>query len=319
MPVPPTMNISERVQAITREVERAIIGKSEVVRLAIAGLLAGGHVLVDDIPGVGKTTLAKAISKAIGGTFKRIQFTPDLLPADITGTSVFNQKTAEFEFRLGPIFANVVLADEINRAMPKTQSALLECMEEMQVTSDGVTRPTPQPFFVIATENSLEQRSTYPLPDAQLDRFLMRLSVGYPSPSDEAAMLRSQMKEHPISQVQQIMDAKELLSLQEQIKEVRIDESLEDYIVRIASATRGRPEVTLGVSPRGSLALMRCSRAWAAMEGRDYVLPDDIKHIASSVLAHRLVLNPEARVKGISDHSVVRQAIESVRVPIEYG
>lgn len=318
MPVP-TVNISERVQAITREVERAIIGKSEVVRLAIAGLLAGGHVLVDDIPGVGKTTLAKAISIAIGGTFKRIQFTPDLLPADITGTSIFNQKTAEFEFRLGPIFANVVLADEINRAMPKTQSALLECMEEMQVTSDGVTRPVPQPFFVIATENSLEQRSTYPLPDAQLDRFLMRLSVGYPSPSDEAAMLRSQMKEHPISQVQQITEARELLSLQDLIKEVRIDESLEDYIVRIASATRGRPEVTLGVSPRGSLALMRCSRAWAAMEGRDYVLPDDIKHIASSVLAHRLVLNPEARVKGISDHSVIRQAIESVRVPVEYG
>lgn len=319
MAIPLGTKLSEKVQAIVDEVERAIIGKSEIVRMSIAAMLSGGHLLIDDIPGVGKTTLAKAISKTIGSSFKRIQFTPDLLPADITGTYIFNQKTAEFEFRPGPIFANVVLADEINRAMPKTQSALLECMEEMQVTADGVSRPVPMPFFVIATENSLEQRSTYPLPDAQLDRFLMRLSVGYPSHHDEVAMLSSQLKETPVNRIRQIIDAEELLSLQELVKDVHINESLRDYIVRIVSATREQSEVLLGASPRGSLALMRCGRAWAAVQGRDYVLPDDIKHLTSPVLAHRLILRPETRVKGISASAIVQEAIASVKVPVEYG
>jgi len=265
---------AEKVQEIACEVERAIIGKDEAVRMALVALFAGGHLLVDDIPGVGKTTLAKAIARTIGCSFKRIQFTPDLLPADITGTSVYNQKTSEFEFREGPIFANVVLADEINRAMPKTQSALLECMEEQQVTVDGISRPVPDPFFVMATENSLEQRSTYPLPEAQLDRFIMRISIGYPSPKDEEAMLESQLRRHPLADVRQVITADELRALQEEIRTVHIEDSLKEYIVQIVSATRTRPEVLLGASPRGTLALMRCSRALAASEGRDYVIQD---------------------------------------------
>jgi len=318
MATPVEMQAARKAQEIAHEVERAIIGKSEVVRMALTALLAGGHLLVDDIPGVGKTTLAKAIARTIGCTFKRIQFTPDLLPADITGTSVFNQKTGDFEFRPGPVFANVVLADEINRAMPKTQSALLECMEEQQVTVDGISRAVPDPFFVIATENSVEQRSTYPLPEAQLDRFLMRISVGYPSPADEVAMVESQLKRHPLTQVRQVIDGAELLRLQEQIRSVRIEDSLKEYIVEIVTATRSRPDVLLGASPRGTLALVRCSRAWAAIQGRDYVVPDDVKHVAPAALEHRLILRSEARVKGVTDKAVIQQVLESVRVPIGY-
>jgi MoxR-like ATPase len=252
--------VNTRMQAVADEVARAIVGKEDVIRLVLASLLGRGHVLIEDVPGVGKTTLAKAVAKAIGCSFSRIQFTPDLLPSDVTGTSIFNQKTSEFEFRHGPLFANVVLADEINRTTPKTQSALLESMEELQVTSDGVTRPLPKPFLVIATQNNIEHGSTYPLPEAQLDRFLIRVSIGYPSKEDEVHILDTQRKENPLADVTAIMTADELSELQEDAKDVHLDDSLKDYIVEIVTATRKRRDVLLGASPRGSLALMRISR-----------------------------------------------------------
>jgi MoxR-like ATPase len=271
-------------------------------------------VLVEDVPGVGKTTLAKAVAKAVGCSFSRIQFTPDLLPADVTGTTIYSQKTGEFYFRQGPIFANVVLADEINRATPKTQSALLECMEELQVTVDGATRRVPEPFIVIATQNNIESGSTYPLPEAQLDRFMMRVSVGYPSRADEIAVLDAQLHGHPLADVSPVMMPDELATLQEGVKSVHLDSSLKDYIVDIVNTTRTRPDVLLGASPRGSLALMRTVRALAAFEGRDYVLPDDVKVAASPVLAHRLMLAHDSWRSNAGDQ-VIREVLASVPVP----
>jgi MoxR-like ATPase len=304
-----------RTTQIIAEVETVIIGKRHTIELAVAALLCNGHVLLEDIPGVGKTMLAKALAAASGCTYKRIQFTPDLLPADITGTSIFNQKTAEFEFRPGPVFANIVLADEINRASPKTQSSLLECMAEFQVTADGVTRTLPSPFFVIATENPIEYRGTYPLPEAQLDRFLMRLHMGYPTPTQEIAVLERQVIEHPINAVKSVAGCEVVVGLQRAIHEVFLEASIKQYMVALTTATREHPMVALGASPRGSLGLMRASQALAAMAGREFVIPDDVKAVAEPVLAHRLILKPEARAESVSGHDIVQEIMRQVPVP----
>lgn len=306
--------VRERVLPMLRQVQRVILGKPRAVELATVGLLAGGHVLIEDIPGVGKTMLARAIAKSIGGSFRRIQFTPDLLPSDITGVSVFDPSSKEFKFRPGPIFANVVLADEINRASPKTQSALLECMEEFQVTVDGVTHPLPRPFFVIATENPIESHgSVYPLPESQLDRFLLRLRIGYPSPSDEVDILESQQLRHPIEDVRPVLSAEEVLELQRAVREVYVDRSVKSYIVQLADATRRHEAVLLGASPRASIALMRCSQALAALRGREFVTPDEVKFLAPNVLSHRLVLRAGARGRA---EEVVADCLARVPVPV---
>jgi len=305
----------ERAQAITDQIETVIVGKREAVELVVVGLLCNGHVLIEDIPGVGKTMLARALAAALGARYRRIQFTPDLLPADITGTSIFNQKTGEFAFRQGPIFANVLLADEINRATPKTQSSLLEGMEEFQVTVDGATHELERPFFVIATENPIEYRGTYPLPEAQLDRFLMRISLGYPSPEDEVVVLERQVKQHPIHSVHPVVRKEEVLRMQESIRDVHIDPSLKKYMVDIVAATRKHPLLALGASPRASLGLMRTGQTRAALRGRDYVLPDDVKALATPVLGHRLILKPEARVREGDMASLVNGILDQVPVP----
>mgnify|MGYP005838699309 CR=1 FL=1 len=306
---------AERAQAIIREIETVIVGKRQAVELVVMGLLCNGHVLIEDIPGVGKTMLAKALAGALGAHYRRIQFTPDLLPADITGTSIYSQKTGEFTFREGPVFTNVLLADEINRATPKTQSSLLECMEEFQVTVDGVTRPLQRPFFVIATENPIEYRGTYPLPEAQLDRFLMRIHLGYLSAEDEVVVLDRQMKQHPIYSVRPVVKAEEVLQMQEHVKDVHIEHSLKSYLVELVGATREHPLLSLGASPRASLGLMRSSQARAAIYGRDYVLPDDIKTVAPAVLCHRLFLRPEAVVRQQTAHDIVAELLEETAVP----
>ena len=307
---------ADRISAILDEVETVIIGKRRTVELVVLGLLCNGHILIEDIPGVGKTMLARAVARSLGVEFRRIQFTPDLLPADITGVSIFNQKTGEFEFRPGPVFTNVLLADEINRATPKTQSSLLECMAEAQVSADGVTRTLPRPFFVIATENPIEYRGTFPLPEAQLDRFLMRLSMGYPTNAEEITILEKQIHSHPIEEVQPVLSSEDVLELQDAVKEVYLEDSIKRYIVSLVEGTRTTDAVTLGASPRGSLALMRCSQANALLNAREYVTPDDVKLVAESVLAHRLILKPDARVKGVRAAQVIRALLTSLPVPV---
>ncbi len=306
-------------QAILNEIEKVILGKRDAIRLALAAVFAGGHILIEDIPGVGKTSLAKTLAKALGCTFKRIQFTPDLLPSDVTGISIYNQKTLEFEFRPGPVFANVVLADEINRASPKTQSSLLECMEEAQVTSDGVTHLIPRPFFVIATQNHIELQGTYPLPEAQLDRFMLSLSMGYPSVRDESRILESRLGENPIQIVHPVINAGELSALQHATQMIFVDEAIRDWVVEIATATRVRHEVFLGVSPRGTLSLIFAARALAAMQGRAYTTPDDVKSVAVPVLSHRLVLKPEMRVRGLDPAQIIRDTLDSIACPLTYA
>ena len=285
------------------------------VELALTAFLAGGHVLIEDIPGVGKTTLAKTLARVLGLVFKRVQFTPDLLPADITGTTIFNQKTAQFEFREGPVFANIVLADEINRATPKTQSSLLECMEEQQVTTDGITYILPRPFFVIATENYIESHGTYPLPEAQLDRFLLRLSLGYPYAAEESRILEQQTRPRSSLPLEPITTHEEILRLQAEARAVFVAPALRDYIVSLVSATRTHPMTALGASPRGSLGLLHASQAYAAVSGRTYVQPDDIKRLAVPVLAHRLILRPETRVKHITGPTLIEEILTRVPVP----
>ncbi|MGQ9524190.1 MAG: AAA family ATPase [Armatimonadota bacterium] len=307
--------VQEKSDAVIREVEKVIVGKTDTVRLALAALLAGGHVLIEDIPGVGKTMLARSLSRALGCSFRRIQFTPDLLPADITGTPVYSQRTGEFEFRKGPIFANVVLADEVNRGTPKTQSALLECMEEAQVSADGVTYPLPKPFFVIATENNVELQGTFPLPEAQLDRFWMRLSLGYPEREHEVAILDRQEIHHPVLDLEPVLDKEEVLEMQSAVRRVYIDRKVKQYVVDIVSATRHHRYVSLAASPRGSLCLMHVGKALAAMEGRGYVLPDHVKRLVPVVLSHRLVLNREARLNGVTSAEVVRDILDTTSVP----
>jgi len=308
--------IAERVQNIIDKVETVIVGKRSAVELCLVGFLSGGHVLIEDIPGVGKTTLAKTLARSLGCVYKRIQFTPDLLPSDITGTNVFNQKNASFEFHEGPIFANIVLADEINRATPKTQSALLEAMEENQITADGITYGLPSPFFVIATENNIESHGTYALPEAQLDRFLIRLSMGYPGKADEAMMLTRQTKTSAWEIVNPVLDQNEIVELQHETREVYVDQRVREYIVEIVNATREHPSIMLGASPRGSLALLHCAQSYAALRGRTYVLPDDVKHLMVPVLSHRIILRPEARLKIMSAAQLLLEIAETVPVPI---
>jgi MoxR-like ATPase len=312
----PSVEIAAQIREVVEQVETVIVGKRETVELAVVALLCNGHLLIEDIPGVGKTTLAKTLALSLGCAFKRIQFTPDLLPADITGTSIFNQKTQEFEFRSGPVFANVVLADEINRATPKTQAALLECMEEVQVTSDGVTHPLPRPFFVIATQNNIEHSGTYQLPEAQLDRFLMRVNIGYPARADEIRILDQQVRAHPIGAVRAVISTEDLLRVQDAVRSVFVHPSVQSYIVEIVTSTRGHVQIEVGASPRGSLALLHAAQAYAATQGRAFVLPDDVKRLAPYVLAHRVVLSPEARARGIDDRAIISDIMNRIPVPV---
>jgi MoxR-like ATPase len=308
--------VRPRLDLMIEQIETVIVGKRPVVEGALIALLAGGHILIEDVPGTGKTMLARAIARSIDGVFRRIQFTPDLLPADITGSSIFNQKAGEFEYRPGPIFANVVLADEINRATPKTQSSLLEAMEENQVTSDGETRALPRPLFVIATQNSVEYHGTFPLPESQLDRFIMRLSMGYPTPGDEVSILGRQTHGHPINEVRPVISTAEIEALRSVRQEVRVSEPVKEYIVDLVTATRESPELALGASPRGSLDLLHCSQVLAAMRGRSHVLPDDVKELAVRVLAHRVILHPEARIRRLDSSQVVADLLRQVPVPV---
>ena len=309
------MSGTQTLKDLVAAVEQVLIGKHQEAELAIIGLAAAGHLLIEDVPGVGKTMLAKSLARATGCTFKRIQFTPDLLPSDVTGVSIYNQRTGEFEFRAGPIVAHVVLADEINRATPKTQSALLEAMEEHQVTVEGITRPLPQPFIVLATQNPIEYEGTFPLPEAQLDRFLLRIHLGYPAPADEASVLQRQMLRHPIEDLTAMTSASELQQLQQAVRSVHVDPQLQRYIVHLVGLTRDHPDVYLGASPRGSLALMRAAQARAMLLGRDYVIPDDVKALAVAALAHRLIMSPEARMRNATASAVVTSVLQEVPVP----
>ena len=308
-------HIRRLVQTTTDNIERVIIGKRREVELVLVALLCRGHVLIEDVPGVGKTVLTKAVAKSIGSTFKRIQFTPDLLPSDVTGVNIFNQQRGSFEFRPGPIVAQMVLADEINRATPKTQAALLEAMEEGQITIDGVTHPLPNPFVVLATENPIDYEGTFPLPEAQLDRFLVRLSMGYPGRQNELEMLDRQHQRHPLDTLAQVVSVDDLVLAQEGVKTVHVSLAVREYIVSIVEATRNHDDVFLGASPRGSLALFNTSRAWAAIRGRAFVTPDDVKHLAEPTLAHRIIVNPAARMRGADSRDVVRDLLASVPAP----
>jgi len=304
--------IAER---ILENVEKVIIGKSAEVRLAVICLLCQGHLLIEDVPGVGKTMLARSLAKSTGCTFKRIQFTPDILPSDVTGVSVYSQKSEDFEFRAGPIMAQIVLADEINRATPKTQSSLLEAMEEHQITVDGVTRGLPEPFMVMATQNPIEYEGTFPLPEAQLDRFLMRVHLGYPTNTDEVLMMDQQQMRHPIESLEQITDGAEIVSIQHAVKEIYVDPLIKQYIVGIVDATRQHEAVYLGASPRGSLALYRTAQARALLDGRDFVIPDDVKELAYTTLGHRVIVSPSARVKSINSSDIILGCLERIPVP----
>lgn len=308
-------DVQQCAEKIVDNVEKVIFGKRDAVELTVIGLLGQGHLLIEDVPGVGKTMLARSLACSIGCEFSRIQFTPDMLPSDVTGVSVFNQKTREFEFRRGPIMAQIVLSDEINRATPKTQAALLEAMAERQVTVDGVTYPMTKPFLVMATQNPIEYEGTFPLPEAQLDRFLLRINLGYPEKDQEIDILDSQQYEHPIDTLDQVVSEKELLAAQESLKEVYVDQLIKQYIVEIVSQTRRHPEVYLGASPRGSLTLYRAAQAYAAVRGRDYVIPDEIKALAPFALAHRMIVSPAARIKDVSSETVLADILASVPVP----
>jgi len=309
------LEFSQATEALIHNIETVIIGKTEAVELAVATLLAGGHMLIEDVPGVGKTMLARSLAKSLDCSFKRIQFTPDLLPADITGVSVFDRSSESFKFRPGPIFANIVLADEINRATPKSQAALLECMEESQVTVDGITHQLPQPFFVVATENLVEYEGTYRLPEAQLDRFLACVNLGYPRTADEIKILSEQAIQHPIELVQPVLSPDQLVELQRTVRQVHLDDSLKQYIVALTRATRQHPGVELGASPRGSIALMRLSQALAAVRQRDYVIPDDIKYVAPAALRHRIILSTDVAFQGTDARDIIEEILAEVAVP----
>jgi MoxR-like ATPase len=308
--------VQQFAQTVTDNVEKVIVGKREAIELVMVALLCEGHVLIEDVPGTGKTMLARAVATSLGLSFKRLQCTPDLLPNDITGVSVFDQSRGEFEFRPGPAFVNVLLADEVNRATPRTQSALLEAMGEGQVSVDGVTHALSRPFLVLATQNPIEYEGTFPLPEAQLDRFLLKLSVGYPTPEDESQILLNLQREHPIFAVQQVVDGARLLELQRQIWEVHVDDTVRDYIVRLIHATRHHTDLVLGASPRGSLALFKTAQALAALRGRDFVLPDDVKVLAVPTLAHRLLVRPESALKGYTAQRVVDDLLRSTALDI---
>jgi len=303
-------------ESVIENVERVIVGKRETIEMVMVALLCEGHVLIEDVPGVGKTMLARSLAISLGCSFKRLQCTPDLLPNDITGVSIYNQKTGEFEFRPGPAFVNVLLADEINRATPRSQSALLESMGEYQVSVDGVTRPLPRPFLVLATQNPIEYEGTFPLPEAQLDRFLMRIGVGYPSLEEEEQILINLRRTHPIEMIGQVVDATDLIALQSDVWDVTVDETVLNYIVRLVRATRERHDLALGASPRGSLGLYKSAQALAAIRGRDFVLPDDVKSLAPSVIGHRLIIRPESALRGQNAQTLLKDLLEEVNLDI---
>jgi MoxR-like ATPase len=306
--------IQQTGDRVLANVERVIVGKHSEVRFALVALLCRGHLLIEDVPGTGKTVLAKAIARSLGCTFRRIQFTPDLLPSDVTGLSIYNQKTAEFEFRPGPIMSQVVLADEINRATPKTQSSLLECMEERQATVDGTTYPMPDPFLVIATQNPIEYEGTFALPEAQLDRFMLRIRLGYPSPLDEVVILDEQKRQHPIDDLEVVCTVEELQEMQRAVREIYVDPSVAEYIVRLVNGTREHGDIYLGASPRGSIALYRAGQALAGLLGRDYVIPDDVKALAEAALAHRMIIKTSSSIHDVQPAQVVRELLETTPI-----
>jgi MoxR-like ATPase len=305
----------DAAQSIAENVKKVIIGKERTVELAVVAIICQGHILIEDVPGVGKTMLARSLARSTGCEYKRIQFTPDLLPSDITGVSIYNQKTAEFEFKQGPIISQMVLADEINRATPKTQSALLEAMQERQVTVEGVTHQVPLPFTVMATQNPIEYEGTFPLPEAQLDRFLLMISLGYPSLEEELAIIESQQTAHPIETLEPVMSAKQVIEIQDAVKTVYVDDLVRRYLVTLTEATRDHPDIVLGSSPRGSLALFRGCQALALMRGRDFVLPDDVKELAVPMLSHRIIASGSARIRGVSSKDIISGIVEEITVP----
>jgi len=312
----PVSDIQDAARRVRDNVAQVIIGKGNVVELLLVALLTEGHVLLEDVPGIGKTTLAKALARSLDCSFKRIQFTPDLLPSDVTGILYFNQKVQDFEFRPGPVFANIVLADEINRATPRTQSALLEAMQERQVTVDVETYALPRPFLVIATQNPIELEGTFPLPEAQTDRFLMKVHLGYPSETEEDEILRRYQEADPLDTLNPVIAAQDLLTMQGTVRHVRVADDVRSYMIQIARATREHPAVSLGVSPRGTLALFRASQALAALRGRDFVIPDDVKYLAGPVLTHRIHISPQTRLRGRTPEEVIEEIIDEVPVPV---
>jgi MoxR-like ATPase len=309
--------VQDAARLLCDNVERVLVGKRAAIELAVVALLCEGHLLVEDVPGVGKTTLARALARSVGGVFHRLQCTPDLLPSDVTGVSVFDQRSGEFVFHPGPVFANVLMADEINRATPRTQSAVLEAMQERQVSVDGVTRPLPRPFVVIATQNPIELEGTFPLPEAQLDRFLLRLALGYPSEEDERAMVSRADPRSGDPGLEAVLAAEDALALQAEVSQIRLVDDVQRYLVAIARATRDDPDVRLGASPRATLDLRRAAQSWAAIQGRAYVTPDDVKRLAVPVLAHRLIVAPEARLRGRGAAAVLESVLQRVPVPVE--
>lgn len=309
--------IKDTADKIRANVERVVVGKGDVIELCLAAILCQGHILIEDVPGIGKTTLAKTLARSLGCTFRRIQFTPDLLPSDVTGISFFNQKTQEFEFRPGPILTQVLLADEINRATPRTQSALLEAMQERQITVDGETITLPQPFLVLATQNPIELEGTFPLPEAQVDRFMLRVKLGYPSAEEEEAIVLRFERDDPLPGLAPVVQAAELLEIEQEVRAVHIDESIRQYIVQVVRATRQNQAIELGASPRGSLFLHRAAQALAAIRGRSFVIPDDVKYLAPFVLAHRVMISPQARLRGRSKEDIVAEVVATVPVPVE--
>ena len=309
--------ISESMQRARENIQQVIVGKDEQISLALVAVLCEGHILIEDVPGIGKTTLAKSIAASLGCTFRRIQFTPDLLPSDVTGINYFNQKSQEWEFRAGPVFSQLVLADEINRATPRTQSALLEAMQEHQVTIDGDTKHLPRPFLVLATQNPIELEGTFPLPEAQVDRFLIKLPIGYPTQDEENAILLRFERTDPLEKLSPVVTTDELLAMQRQVREIRVEATVRNYAVAITRATRGHSEVSLGASPRGTMALYHSAQAWAAIHGRAFVVPDDIKLLAPYVLTHRILIQPQVRLRGRRPEDIVAEIVDTVPAPVE--